>query len=212
MDLYQEGYMGLLSALKKFNPDKARFATYAPWWIYQNMNKFCVKMHTSVHLPNNLRLSLNRLISLENSTSRHLSTEEIAKEFEISEDKVRILQNLKQKKSTISLDSDINSSSCKNPLKLGDTLKDDRDTPDTLLLRKIQSEEFKKSFHKFKETSQKNTVLAEILMLRFDEELKYKEIGEIYGFSIQRAQQLVKTARKKFIEYFRENSEYGSEC
>ena len=109
-DLIQEGNLGLIEAVERFKPTfGARYMSYAPWWIYQKIHRAIGDQARTIRIPIHLVERINEL----QKTSRRLTQEygreptsaEIAKEMEISSDKVR--EMVKASQLPISLESPI---------------------------------------------------------------------------------------------------------
>ncbi|MDD5298539.1 MAG: RNA polymerase sigma factor RpoS [Rhodocyclaceae bacterium] len=146
LDLVEEGNLGLIHALEKFDPDRGfRFATYATWWIRQNVERAIMNQSRTIRLPVHVVKELNQVLRalrhLDNGNHGDSLPEEVAALLDRPVQEVRDILALNEH--TASLDAPLDMDPA---LSIGDTLADgEASTPDNL----FQSAELEGLIHEW---------------------------------------------------------------
>ena len=131
LDLVEEGNLGLIHALDKFDPERGfRFSTYATWWIRQNIERAIMNQSRTIRLPVHVVKELNSVLRamrrLEAASARETGLEEIAQLLDKPVEEVRQVLALNEHVASLDAPLDIDPS-----LSIGESLADDAaETPE----------------------------------------------------------------------------------
>lgn len=195
-DLIEEGNLGLLRAVEGFDPDmNTRFSTYASYWIKQSIKRALVNSAKTIRIPAYMveLLSKWRRASarLAEELNRQPTAEDIARELEIPEKKLRIV-----KKAIALYNASPQGDQDESGMTLGDIVSDDR-------VRGPEDEMINSDnlTHVFRLLDEMDPREATILRMRFglddSEPRTLKEIGESLGLTRERVRQIESEALRK---------------
>jgi RNA polymerase primary sigma factor len=202
LDLIEEGNLGLIKAVERFNLAKeCRFSTYATWWIRQSIERSLVNQSRTIRLPVHVSDDISRMLrtvrNLTNELHREPSADEIAVAMKAKTQYVRRLMTLLRR--TCSMETPIGDG---NDYFLIDTIEDNSMVSPSQLLENVNRfETISRHFDSLSENEQK------ILTLRFGlndhEPQTLDTIGHQFGVTRERIRQI----ESKALERLRKSSE-----
>ncbi|MHB1098156.1 MAG: sigma-70 family RNA polymerase sigma factor [Burkholderiales bacterium] len=199
MDLIEEGNLGLIHALEKFEADRGfRFSTYATWWIRQNIERAIMNQSRTIRLPIHVVKELNAILRAKQRlgyAAGEVGDEGVAQSVGMTLDKMREI--LHQSEKLLSLDAPLD---IDPTLSIGDSIPDEQNLPPDKVLEQTEMLSIVRKWTDHLSAKQR-VIIEKRYGLNGEETVTLDQLAQTLGVTQERVRQIQKEALQQLRQH-----------